>query len=104
MGPPWVHSCVNCLTDPADTVLALRPDSHRRVSWDVGHLGEVDADPDGAYDPDGYAVEHARYNRRAGARYGNRRRAGRREPCWMVSPPRPWRSAFRWLRVLEPPP
>lgn len=47
--------------------------------WDVGHFLEVDLDPEGAYDPDRYAVEHARCNRRAGAQYGNRKRAGRRQ-------------------------
>jgi len=48
---------------------------------------EVDRDPDVAYDPDGYAVEHAYCNRAAGARYGNRKRAGRRR-----ADPRRWTS------------
>ena len=50
------------------------------MAWDVGHFREVDADPTAAYEPDEYAVEHARCNRQAGARYGNRKRAGRRQP------------------------
>lgn len=51
------------------------------MAWDVGHLIEVDLDPSNAYDPDAYAVEHAYCNRRAGAQYGNRKRAGwRRRP------------------------
>lgn len=57
------------------------------MRWDVGHLREVDADPTAAYDPAGYAVEHARCNRRAGAVCGNRKRAGRRR-----ANPRRWTS------------
>ena len=44
------------------------------MAWDVGHIIEVDRDPDAAYDSDGLRVEHARCNRQAGARYGNRKR------------------------------
>lgn len=44
------------------------------MAWDVGHVIEVDRDPDSAYDSDGLRVEHARCNRQAGARYGNRKR------------------------------
>lgn len=46
------------------------------MKWDVGHLVEVDRDPEAAYDLDGYAPEHAYCNRAAGAAYGNRKRAG----------------------------
>lgn len=57
------------------------------MEWDVGHLVELDLDPSAAYDPSAYAVEHARCNRQAGARFGNRKRAGRRPPD-----PRQWTS------------
>ncbi len=54
------------------------------MAWDVGHIIEVDRDPASAYDSDGYRVEHARCNRRAGARYGNAKRA--------ATDPRRWTS------------
>ncbi len=57
------------------------------MAWDVGHLIEVDRDPNVAYDPEMHAVEHAYCNRAAGARYGNRKRAGRRR-----ADPRRWTS------------
>ena len=51
------------------------------MRWDVGHIIEVDRDPDSAFDVEAVAVEHARCNRAAGAAYGNRKRAVVR-PRW----------------------
>lgn len=59
------------------------------MRWDVGHLVEVDRDPEGAYEDDGYAPEHAYCNRAAGAAYGNRKRGAARA----VSP-----TSRQWVR------
>lgn len=53
--------------------------------WDVGHVVELDLDPDSAYDPGSYAVEHRRCNRAAGARYANSKRASQSRPFRLTS-------------------
>lgn len=48
------------------------------MKWDLGHVVEIDRDPEGMWDPSLIRIEHAHCNRAAGARYSNRKRAGRR--------------------------
>lgn len=54
--------------------------------WDIGHIVGRDVDPELAWDPDNWRVEHAACNRAAGAAYVNRKRARQRPRRQRISP------------------
>ena len=48
--------------------------------WDIGHIVPRDVDPDLAWEPANWRLEHSRCNRRAGQRITARKRTRRRTP------------------------